>query len=835
MPGRSPDDDLAEYLEALRGFGLPDAEIRERHGDRSLAEGDALQSAIDQVTDDDPTLEGLYDRLHATLAESSRGIDATARYWNRVPAVQVGEVLSEYGYRLSIELGESASSPFTVALTDPEGRTDEHRFSYPEGPLGEDNYPALVHAIETELLERPDLTFVLLTDRGRRWRFVLVETDDLTELRERYGDRITVFDRPLLRGTQPVDFADGAPASEVREGADDADSSLGGSRSVSSKDEAATEADGPSFGGLAADAPEWMREGMIDAGGFESVVAELSRDGGPDRYVSETSVEDVFEDLAESSGRDEAQGRRAIGRGVGDVLDRIGEDTEAEGLPELDRTATSDPGDRESSSTHEDSTTADDGTFPDDWKTPEPTTGTGGGPTRSVGERSVDDVFEELEQSAREERSERTASRSVSSADDPLPGDPDGPDSSSGSPDVDRATDTDLGVIDSSDAASAATTDGQTTPDDDGETLVGGGPDRVVADSGVEDVFEQLEESEDGAEPDVSTGSSPSADEIVSSASAPLPPDPQTSGDETATELFEEFSDEMAATVEGGDSVEAELATAGERDEDADRTSESLRFDEAMEWASGKDSSFEATTDPGESHGSASSGETNASPDSEGASPSPDSAPAEPPDGPGVEAESSTGGDEDANVDEGGPIPSAESGSSFVDVAEGREVDLDEILDEDLPVEELIDAMNEDVEVPGTETGPGRSEDGSSGPITEAEGRTPGDGDAGRSDPDATDRGAVDTTRESTTIDPDIPIRDAEAASGPGDSSERSGLGDAGSRERHPDGPPRSPDPARSADSDATAPEAVDVSSSTDDGDGGMFSAIREALEEFFN
>jgi len=448
-------------------------------------------------------------------------------------------------------------------------------------------------------------------------------------------------------------------------------------------------------------------------------------------------------------------------------------------------------------------------------------------------------VFEELEQSAREER---TVGRSVSSDDDSLPGDAEAGSGSLGDADSDRIAGADVAVVDGSNSDPETTADGQSSSGDGEETLVGGGPDRVVADSGVEDVFDQLEESGNAAEPspEVTTGSGPSADEIVSSASAPLQPDPQTSGDETAAELFEEFSDEMAETVGDGNSMESELADTGEDSEAEGQGSETMRFDEAMEWASEKHSPFEAPACSEDTVRPARSGTTEVSASQEGSPTSRDAERVET-NGTDDEERSSTEGDDEASVDEGEPTLSPESEQSFVDVAAEREVDLDEILGDDLPVEELIDAMNDDVEGGTDGSSSSGSGDDPSGPITDAEGRTPSDADTVGPNPAGADRGGVEPAQDPTTIDPEIPIREAEHDSGVEDSGERiSAPGDSGERELPTDPPPGSSVESSDADSspedpDSMPPKSVDVPSSTDDGEDSVLLAIREALEEFFH
>jgi len=439
-------------------------------------------------------------------------------------------------------------------------------------------------------------------------------------------------------------------------------------------------------------------------------------------------------------------------------------------------------------------------------------------------------------------------------------------------------------VVDSSDTEVETATDVDPSPDEQGDALVGGGPDKVVADSGVEDVFEQLEDAED-AEPssEVTTGSSPSADEIVSSASAPLQPGPQTSGDETAAELFDEFSDEMAESVRGDDSVEAQLTAADDQDERGEEPSDALRFDEAMEWADEKGSPFEGREQSAEGGSSTEEGNVEASghvdetdrstaPGDATAGASPGDGSSREPDEAADGAAGSRGPDasepaaserrsSDGIDDETGE--SSAPSSTFSEVADGNEADLDEILDDDLPVEGLIDATNGDVDVPGETASSGSgAESGVS--ITEAEspgtraegGRSPGDGREGPPDGEPSDPDG---------IDPDLPIRDADAEADAGERATRTGIqsdretpvsgadesslegpGDQANRPDHADQADHA-DPGErgleSTDTDdadretsETPPDAVEVSPDDDENDSdGVISRVRDAIDDIFS
>jgi hypothetical protein len=125
-------------------------------------------------------------------------------------------VFDAYGCRFEVrdpETGDPTDcstdhSPVELVLHEPaSGQVRRTHFSFPDTPLGDNNYPALIATINAELLPETPLQFVLLRNEIDHWRFVLVEEGALTRLRDRYGDRIDAFGEPLLCDHQPAAFA----------------------------------------------------------------------------------------------------------------------------------------------------------------------------------------------------------------------------------------------------------------------------------------------------------------------------------------------------------------------------------------------------------------------------------------------------------------------------------------------------------------------------------------------------------------------------------------------------------------------------------------------------
>jgi len=207
MNASSSPDLAGTYADVLRGFGLTRSQLGEPHADEGPLTAETIRWDLN-LEDADQA----YELLRATLVRSDRGIEAPRRYWSQAPAFQLNDVLAAFGYEIAFEATgggafEAADGAFDVVLFEDGTERDRITFGYPEGPLGEDNYPALVHAVRTQLLPAEEtLAFVLLAEPEDAWRFVLVDPSDLEALRSEYGHRVEVFGRSLLCEDRPADF-----------------------------------------------------------------------------------------------------------------------------------------------------------------------------------------------------------------------------------------------------------------------------------------------------------------------------------------------------------------------------------------------------------------------------------------------------------------------------------------------------------------------------------------------------------------------------------------------------------------------------------------------------
>jgi hypothetical protein len=322
MSDRERDDPVATYVRVLREFGLENDEIVALHGDDpGVSDPDAIAHV--RLVLDDHSPVALAEHIPSMLARSDRGIEAPAKFWRPVPAVQLSEVVEPYGFDLSFGFqGEGPSRKLRISVEDlAAGRVRVREFEYPEGPLGEYNYPAIVAAVDS-MLEAGSLSFLLLDGSDDRWEFFLTDGDTVGVLRDEFGERVSVFDRPLLAPDGPAAFAEGSPEwavdrlpdSVIGDPDDDTAESIRPENSLDSSADV--------------DGPAWLRDAVAREGGIEEVIASLSE--GPRTHVSDRSADDV---IAEVPGRPAAGGRTTRGNGVDDVIERIGTAPEVESGP----------------------------------------------------------------------------------------------------------------------------------------------------------------------------------------------------------------------------------------------------------------------------------------------------------------------------------------------------------------------------------------------------------------------------------------------------------------------------------------------------------------------
>ncbi|WP_254762600.1 hypothetical protein [Natrinema marinum] len=179
-------DDLLVPADVLGAFGVTPADIGREHDDDTLegALAEALAAGVDRTT-----------VLRRTITRSDRGLACPARYSAADLESELVAVFGAIGWSLTVT---HTRTGVELTATDPRGRRLETSISYPETPLGSDNLPAVLWAINEDVLAATDARFVLLSSGVDRWRAALIETSELERLRDRYGPRIEAVDRPLL-------------------------------------------------------------------------------------------------------------------------------------------------------------------------------------------------------------------------------------------------------------------------------------------------------------------------------------------------------------------------------------------------------------------------------------------------------------------------------------------------------------------------------------------------------------------------------------------------------------------------------------------------------------
>src|SRR6056297_2687067 len=303
MPERSSTERLQEYVAVLRGIGLTESAIVDAHGDRERPD-DSLTAYLAETLPGTEEMD-LHDALGDAIAGSARGIDAPAEYWNHAPEVHLDELLTPYGCSITIQPSQWADTlaegKFIVRLTDANGTAYWTRFEYPESDLGSDNYPALLHHVEEQLLAPAGLHVVRLVAPRGRWRFAMMSDDQLSALRRRYGERLGIFGSPLLAADQPSAFATDDPPVPRWYDATDPDEETGeGDLALDVPSTESLEELEPSEAEIELDeSPESIIESVegtdADAGRTTSSVADS------DVEASDDQVQSVFGDLSDVS------------------------------------------------------------------------------------------------------------------------------------------------------------------------------------------------------------------------------------------------------------------------------------------------------------------------------------------------------------------------------------------------------------------------------------------------------------------------------------------------------------------------------------------------------
>jgi hypothetical protein len=306
MPERSSSERLEEYVAVLRGIGLTEPAIVDAHGDRERRDGPLTAYLADVLPGTDEAQ--LQDALGDAIAASARGIDAPAEYWNHAPEVHLDQLLAPYGCSVKIQptkwADTLAEGTFIVRLVDANGTEFWTRFEYPDSELGSDNYPALVHHVQEQLLAPAGLRIVRLVAPRGRWRFAMMSCEQFAALQNRYGDRLTIFGAPLLAADQPAAFANDHPpvprwydAVEEPEEASGDDISLQVPETESLDDLEDVE---PMDAGLELEeSPETIIESVEEESNGSGTTAAAT--GATDVEASDDQVESVFGDLSDVS------------------------------------------------------------------------------------------------------------------------------------------------------------------------------------------------------------------------------------------------------------------------------------------------------------------------------------------------------------------------------------------------------------------------------------------------------------------------------------------------------------------------------------------------------
>jgi hypothetical protein len=330
-PGFEREDALV-CADVLGGLGVSSDHVRERVAAATGGDGvDDLETAIQRALADPEHPTAFVRR---TVAAAPRGVDSPARFWTTAPETQLGDVFAAIDWTFDVKSANGRSlsvedaQPYRLRVEDGDGRTRSCEFSFPDTPLGDDNYPALVHAINEHLLYGLDCRFVQLSDGTDRWRFALVETDEYERIVDRFGERVTAFDRPLLAADQPTAYApddDGAAAADetaVEPAADDP-----------TEDDPAPNGDAVARTADGVPVPAWARESRDRSWRGRRLTADAfdaDHVGGLD-HLDDDSNSDVADAESGSDAADAAAAIEFVDAPTTDQSDTVGSASDVDG------------------------------------------------------------------------------------------------------------------------------------------------------------------------------------------------------------------------------------------------------------------------------------------------------------------------------------------------------------------------------------------------------------------------------------------------------------------------------------------------------------------------
>jgi hypothetical protein len=305
--------------------------------------------------------------------------------------------------------------------------------------------------------------------------------------------------------------------------------------------------------------PTWLERGVRGQGGLDAVVEAL-KEGGERRHVSERSVDDVVATVRErpEEGRTEA---RVAGGGAG-----VDEAVDALQSP------------------------------------PEDSDAPGGGPAVVVSDQSVDDVFATLERQARKEAEQRSSRRTSRTE-------------SGSRPSVDARGETGHGGLVAGTTAAGPGVEpfgedlfeaqgGEVnTVEEDGFVLSGGGPEKVVSEESVDDVFATFEEDspEDvivgGEDPERQAKTDAAVEDLFGSLDEDVPAEVDESNDTPAT-----------AAGEASGTPDLDAGAVADTDADSNEASPDIQVEDALAWAREAGGSSFVANDTSENEGETGTG-----------------------------------------------------------------------------------------------------------------------------------------------------------------------------------------------------------------------------------
>ncbi|GAA3881334.1 hypothetical protein [Haloarcula argentinensis] len=212
----------SRIADLLRDLGFDADSVRRSYEQYYNCELEESKTIEDYILDEDETFynvrEGepvpVYNTVHTFLRLSTRGVFSDWKYPEDVPQKSLSAVLENYGYKIRfyansgervgwwgpdqsyyLDDGES----FRIELLDRDDeRVDSFEFAYPDTKYGHNRFDLVVDEINEYLLADLPFRFYELADTGDNYSFLLLESEIIEHLENKYGEDVSIAGKTLI-------------------------------------------------------------------------------------------------------------------------------------------------------------------------------------------------------------------------------------------------------------------------------------------------------------------------------------------------------------------------------------------------------------------------------------------------------------------------------------------------------------------------------------------------------------------------------------------------------------------------------------------------------------